>query len=141
MLVRDVMTQGVEIVNPGMCLKDAASIMRNRDIGALPVGENDRLVGMVTDRDITIRGISEGKDPQKTSIRDVMSKGIAYCFDDDKIQEAGSKMKNEHIRRLVVLNHDKRAVGICSLGDIIVDSNDRQLGGDILKDVSQPVHH
>src|SRR5918992_3308234 len=118
MQIREVMSTDVELTNPDASLKEAAAAMRDGDFGALPVGENDRLVGMLTDRDMTVRAVAEGKDPNSTTVRDAMSQGIDYCFDDDPVEDAAKLMSSKQIRRLPVLNHDKRLVGIVALKDL-----------------------
>lgn len=138
MLVREVMSDNVEIINPEISLREAARKMKNLDCGALPIGENDKLIGMITDRDITVRAVAEGKDPDSTHVRNVMTDKIKYIFEDRKVEEAGRLMEDEQIRRLVVINKDKRAVGICSLGDIATHSPENELSGNILENVSKP---
>jgi CBS domain-containing protein len=124
MQVRDCMTCDVVIANPDMSLREAAGLMRDQDTGFLPVGENDRLVGSLTDRDIAIRAVCEGKDPNTATVRDAMSEHIVYCFDDQDTREAADLMADRQIRRLAVLNHDKRLVGVLSLGDIADRAHD-----------------
>lgn len=138
MQVKEIMTTNVEYINPDIALIDAAKRMKNLDIGVLPVGENDRLVGMLTDRDIAVRAVAEGRDPNNTKVRNAMTSDLVYCYEDQDISEAGKMMKDNQIRRLVVLNRDKRLVGICSLGDLAVESGDQNLIGDVLQNVSQP---
>ena len=138
MLLRDVMTPNVEYISPDTKLSEAAGKMRDLDVGALPIGENDKLVGMLTDRDITIRGVAEGKDPKEVSVRDAMTENVVYCYDDEDLSAASKTMREKQIRRVIVLNRDKRMVGICSLGDLVVDSGDETLGGKVLQDVSKP---
>jgi len=116
--IKKFMTANVEYIDPTTTLQSAAETMRTKDIGALPVGENDRLVGMVTDRDITVRGVADGKDPAKTTVKDAMSEKIIYCTEDQDVNEVTKMMQEKQIRRVVVLNKDKRMVGICSIGDI-----------------------
>ena len=118
MKVSELMTPDVEIVGPDDTLHTAARMMADLDTGALPVGENDRLVGMITDRDITIRAVAEGRDPDKAKVRDAMSEQIRFCFEDEDTQEVSRKMSDWAVRRLPVLNRDKRLVGIVSLGDL-----------------------
>ena len=118
MKVGKLMTPDVEIVAPDDTLHTAARMMADLDTGALPVGENDRLVGMITDRDITIRAVAEGRDPDKAKVRDAMSEQIRFCFEDEDTQEVSRKMSDWAVRRLPVLNRDKRLVGIVSLGDL-----------------------
>ena len=136
MLVKDVMTTDFRLVAPDTSLRQAAELMRDGDYGYLPVGENDRLVGAVTDRDIVVRGIASGYEPQ-TPIKEVLSKSIIYCFEDDEIAEAADLMKREQIRRLCVLNGDKRLVGVISLGDIARVGYNTKLTGDIETEVAR----
>jgi len=138
MQVKDVMTRGVECVGPDATLQEAARKMKDLDVGPLPICDNDRLAGMVTDRDITVRAVAEGKDPRNTRVRDVMTPGVNYVFEDDDVAHAAQLMKDKQIRRLVVLNHDKRMVGIVSLGDLAVETGDEHLAGQTLEKVSQP---
>lgn len=139
MLVTNVMTRGAECVHPTDSLQEVAQKMRNMDVGPLPVcGDNDRLVGMITDRDITVRAVADGCDPRSTTVKDVMTPEVVYCFDDQDVQEAARLMKENQIRRLVVLNRDKRLVGIVSLGDLAVETGDEKLVGQTLEEVSLP---
>jgi CBS domain-containing protein len=117
MKVSDCMSPDVRIASPGWSIRDAARAMKEIDAGFLPVGEHDRLVGMVTDRDITIRAVAEGKGPD-TEVRDVMSGEVIYCFEDDDLDSVATRMSDRKVRRLPVLNRDKRLVGIVSLGDL-----------------------
>jgi CBS domain-containing protein len=112
------MTRNPDIVSPETSIRDAARRMRDENVGALPVGENDRLVGMITDRDIAMRAVAEDRQPSLTNVRDVMSDRILYCFDDDNTRDAAECMSKHQVRRLPVLNRDKRLVGIVSLADI-----------------------
>ena len=108
-------------------------------VGSLPVCENDRLVGMLTDRDIVVRAIADGCDTKTTTAREIMTPDIVYCFEDQDVQEAARLMEQNQIRRLVVLNRDKRLVGIVSLGDLAVETGDEHLTGKTLEKVSEPV--
>ncbi|MDL2401942.1 CBS domain-containing protein [Rhizobium mayense] len=119
MKVRDAMTHDVRITNPDETILQAARTMADLDAGILPVGDHDRLVGMITDRDIAIRGIARGRGPD-AKVRDVMTSEVKYCFDDQEIDEVCRNMGNIKVRRLPVLDHSKRLVGILSLGDIAV---------------------
>ena len=139
MKIKEVMTKGAECVSPSSTLQDAARKMKNLDVGPLPVCDNDRLVGMLTDRDITVRATAEGCDPKTTKVEDVLTPDVIYCFEDQDVQEAARLMKENQIRRLVVLNRDKRLVGIISLGDLAVETGDEQLTGETLEKVSEPV--
>lgn len=139
MQVRDVMTWGVECIGPNDNIQHAAERMRELDVGVLPVcGDNDRLVGMITDRDITIRATADSCNPGLTRVRDVMTPNVIYCFDDQEVGEAAQLMKDNQIRRLVVLNEGKRLIGIVSLGDLAVDTHDDALAGATLEAVSEP---
>jgi CBS domain-containing protein len=117
MQVNEVMSGEVNIANPRQSIREAAQMMAEIDAGMLPVGENDRLVGVITDRDITVRAVAAGKGPE-TPIRDVMSTEVKYCFADDEIEEVAHNMADIKVRRLPVLNSQKRLVGIISLADI-----------------------
>lgn len=118
MKIRELMSYDVELVNPNSTIRDAALKMRAEDIGALPVGENDRLIGMITDRDIVTRCTAEDHNPGKCRVRDAMSKKICYCFEDDDLDAAAQIMAEHQVRRLPVLNSNKRLVGMISLGDL-----------------------
>jgi CBS domain-containing protein len=137
MQVKEIMTSHVECVKPRDNLAFAAEKMRTADIGALPVcGDDDRLAGVLTDRDITVRGTAKGRDPAKTSVSDVMTPHVEYCFDDQEIEEAAKMMEEKGIRRVLVLNRDKRLVGIVSLGDLSV-KGDQELSGEALEQISE----
>src|SRR5579883_1057558 len=118
MKVKNVMHEGVTWVSPETPIMEVATKMKREDIGAIPVGENDRLVGMITDRDIVCRGVAEGKDVAALKASDVMTKGITYCRTEDNLKDALDTMEKHRIRRLPVLNENKRMIGMLSLGDI-----------------------
>jgi CBS domain-containing protein len=118
MKISEIMTTNPELIDPSASIRDAAKRMKDDDIGALPVGENDRLIGMVTDRDIAVRGVAEDRAPETTTVRDVMSEKIFYCFEDDDIEDAARCMAENQIRRVPILNREKRLTGIVSLADI-----------------------
>lgn len=136
MKVSEAMTPDVMIADPSQNICDAAKMMADLDTGVLPVGENDRLVGMITDRDIAIRAVAAGKPPT-TPVRDVMSKEVKYCFEDEDLDEVAQNMADIKVRRLPVLNHDKRLVGIVSLGDMALTSGPQPVGG-ALCGISEP---
>jgi len=138
MRVSEVMTQGVECIGPDATLQEAAAKMKSLDVGPLPVCDNDRLVGMVTDRDITVRATAEGDAPTDVRVRDVMTPEVIYCFEDELVEDAARLMAAKQVRRLVVLNRDKRMVGIVSLGDLAVKTGDEQLAGNALEGISEP---
>jgi CBS domain-containing protein len=141
--IRDVMTQGVELIDPEATLRDAAVRMAETDLGILPVGEDDRLIGMVTDRDLVVRGLAQGSDPSQSTIREVMTDRVLYCFDDQEPSKAADDMAEQRIRRMPVVNRDKRLIGMVSLADIAC-KHDSKKAGDTLKEVVAPTdraHH
>jgi CBS domain-containing protein len=137
MQLRDVMTRGVQLTDPTTMLKDAAALMREGDFGLLPVGENDRLVGTITDRDITIRAVADGKDPSTTTVREAMSQGVRYCFEDQTLEEAADLMSQAQIRRLPILDRDRRLVGIVALADLASEARARGSAGEALSGISR----
>jgi CBS domain-containing protein len=140
MQVREIMTPAVQCARLGDSIAQTADRMRQLDVGALPVcGEDDRLAGFITDRDITVRATATACDPASTMVREVMTRNIVTCFEDDDVQHAAELMEQHQIRRLAVLNHDKRLVGIVSLGDLAVRTSDEHLCGEVLEQVSEPV--
>jgi len=138
MQVCEVMTKGVECVRPSHSLQQAAQKMKTLDVGPLPVGDNDRLVGLITDRDIAVRAVAEACDARTTTVKEVMTPEVLWCFEDQDVQEAAQLMCEHQVRRLVVLNRDKRLVGIISLGDLAVETGDEKLSGTTLEQVSLP---
>ena len=140
MNVNEIITRDAEVIRPDTVLIEAAQKMNALDIGMLPVCDGDRLVGMVTDRDITVRGVAQGCDPRTTRVRDVMTPEVIYCFDDEDVNEVAKKMEEKQVRRLPVLNRNKRLVGIVSLGDLAVRTGKEKLAGEILGRVSEPGH-
>jgi len=141
MTVKHIMTRHVEYVRPSATLQSAAREMKDLDVGVIPVcgdGDNDRIVGMLTDRDITIRATAEGMDPKSTQVQDVMTEEVVWCFEDDSIGRAADLMRDRQIRRLLVMNQAKRLVGILSLGDLATETGDEDRAGDVLEIVSEP---
>jgi len=136
MKVREAMTGNVRLTSPDRSIREAAKMMADQDIGALPVGENDRLVGMITDRDIAVRAVARGLGPD-TKIGEVMSEEVMYCFDDEELDDAAQNMGDIKVRRLPVLNRDKRLVGIISISDLTGREDDKQIGKAIA-DISSP---
>lgn len=118
MEVREVMTADVVSIPPELTLQDAASIMKTLDVAALPVSDGERLIGVITDRDITLRAIAEGLDPRTTDVGDVMTAEVVCCHEDDEVQRAARLMQREQLRRLPVVDAGGRLVGIVSLGDV-----------------------
>ncbi|WP_026792272.1 CBS domain-containing protein [Pleomorphomonas oryzae] len=136
MQVSEAMTRDVTIANVEESIAQAAQLMARLDAGALPVSDNNRLVGMITDRDIAIRAVARGKGPE-TKVRDVMTDDISYCFADQQIDEVTRNMSDAQVRRLPVLDRDKQLVGILSLGDIAVATADG-VAGQALTGISRP---
>lgn len=137
MQVHEVMTKNVKIVSPTETIDKAASLMGEIDCGALPVGENDRLVGMITDRDITLRAVAKGKVPAQCTVREAMSPDIKYVFEDETTEAAAQNMSRLQVRRLPVLNRQQRLVGILALGDLAV-KEDGPAPASALKGISKP---
>jgi CBS domain-containing protein len=138
MRVSEVMTRNVQCIGPDATLQDAAAKMKSLNIGPLPVCENGRLVGLLTDRDITVRATAEGEDPTIIHVRDVMTPEVVFCYEDQLLSDAAQVMQDRQVRRLLVLNRDKRLVGIVSLGDLAVEGGDEELAGQTLEQVSEP---
>lgn len=139
MRVSEAMSRDVRVANPDQTICDAARIMNEIDAGVLPVGENDKLVGMITDRDIAVRAVAEDKPPS-TKVRDVMSCEVLYCYDDQDLDEVAMNMGDEQVRRMPVVNREKRLVGIVSLGDVAQTGNATTTGRAVA-DISSPGGH
>src|SRR5205814_8708100 len=138
MRVSEVMTRGVECTRPDATLQEAAAKMKSLDIGPLPVCDSNRLVGMITDRDITVRATAEGETPKSIRVRDVMTPEVFYCFEDALVEDAAILMQQKQVRRLLVLDQNKRLVGIVSLGDLAVETGDEEMAGSTFEAVSEP---
>lgn len=138
MKVKDIMHKGVEWVSPDTPVTAVAKKMQKHDVGAIPVGENDRLVGMITDRDITLRAVAEGKDISKLTARDVMSKSVIWCRDSENVGTAALTMESKQVRRMPVIDDNKRMVGMLSLGDLSQAASQR-VTAEVAKAVS--AHH
>ncbi len=134
MLVKEVMTPKAEWVAPGTTLLEAAKRMRDKDIGSLLVGEHDKIIGMVTDRDIACPGVARNLSPANTPVWKVMSERIFWCFDDQEIENAAHLMENRKVRRLAVMNREKRMVGFLSLDDLAHRAH--ALSGEVLDQVA-----
>lgn len=137
MKIRDAMTRDVRMIRPDQTLREAAHLMAELDIGAVPVEENDRLIGMITDRDIAVRAVAEGKGAD-TRVREVMTNEIKYCYEDQDIDEVTRNMGEQRLRRLPVMNRDKRLVGILSLGDLALEAAGQDEAGEALSGISRP---
>ena len=134
----DIMTPAPVVVRPETTVLDAASLMKRLDVGSLPVCDGRKLKGLVTDRDLVVRAIADGRDPHSVSVRDVMTSSVIYAFSDDSVQKGTGLMREHRIRRLPIVDRDKNLVGIVSLGDVAVDSGDEQLSSATLEEVSEP---
>ena len=137
MLVKEIMTPSMDAVGPDLTLKETARKMREANVGSLPVWEKGELLGMITDRDICCRAVAEGRDPARTTVREVMSRDVASCFSDDDIADAAQLMERKHIRRLAVLNHDRTMAGFLSVDDLAHHSH--KLAGYVL-DAARATH-
>jgi CBS domain-containing protein len=127
MKISDCMTREVLLANPQMTLREAAQLMAECDAGVLPVGENDRLVGMLTDRDIAVRGVAEGKGPE-AAVADAMTRDVCWCYEDERIEDVLQRLGSEQIRRMPVLSRSKRMVGIVSMADLTDGAQPQQTG-------------
>ena len=135
--LEDIMSLDVQVISPDATVRHAAQKMREGDFGMMPVAENDRMIGAISDRDIAIRVIAEGRGPD-TRVRDVMSEGIAWAYQDESVDHAAEIMSELQVRRLAVVNRRKRLVGIVALGDFAVESADLEPAAEALAEISQP---
>ena len=138
MKLREIMSDNVEVIHPDDTLQTAAEKMRDRDIGFLPVCDGERLIGVLTDRDLITRALADGLESKAMLGRDLVTSPAIYCFDDQSVDEAAKLMHDNQIRRLVVLSRDKQMVGVISLGDLAMTADDK-LSGDVLQSVSEPM--
>jgi CBS domain-containing protein len=138
MQVKDIMTERVKTAHPGDSVQDVAAKMRDFDVGMVPIIQDDKVIGVVTDRDISIRAIAEGKDAAGVKAGDIMTPEVCYCYEDDSLAEVGRVMGKNQVRRLLVLNHDKGLAGVCSLGNLANHDKNNELSAAVLKKVSQP---
>ena len=129
MNVRDIMSREVEVIHSNIPVQTAAEKMKMFDVGMLPVRDGEILVGMVTDRDIVVRAIAGGMDLSKTKVKDILTPDVIYCFEDQEVSEAAKLMQENKIRRLIVLNRDKRLAGIVSMGDLAVETGSDKANG------------
>jgi CBS domain-containing protein len=139
MQLKKIMTPEVERLPKDASIHEVAQKMKTLDVGMIPVYDGDRLVGMVTDRDITLRVVAEARDATNTPAHAVMTPEVIYCFEDQTIEEAAQVMEKQQIRRLIVLNRDKRLVGIVSLGDLATHRQGKKAAGEALSEISQAV--
>ncbi len=139
MQIKEAMTKEIRSISSTATVKDAALLMKQSDVGALPVMEQGGLSGMITDRDIVVRAIAEGSDPNSILVKDIMSTDVLTCREDQPLEEVASLMESKKVRRIVVLNRKNEPAGIISLGDLAAHAQ-RELAGEALKQVSEPVH-
>jgi CBS domain-containing protein len=138
MQLQSIMTRDVHAIPPNMSLHDAAATMKALNVGALPVCQNDKLIGLITDRDITVRAVAAGQDPQSCPVSDAMTSSLICCYENDDVEKAAQRMEDAQIRRLPVIDHRHQLVGIVSLGDLATRSHDGKLSSEVLEEVSQP---
>ena len=136
--LKELMTHDVKVITPDTSIREAAKMMRDGNFGMMPVEENDRMIGTISDRDIAIRAVAEGMDFTTTKVRDVMSKGISWAFEDETVEEAVAIMSEHQVRRLPVVNRAKRLVGIVSLGDL---ASEMKPAAQALSEISRPISH
>lgn len=136
--IKDVMSREVQVIGPDASIAEAARCMRDGDFGMMPVGENDRLIGAISDRDIAIRGVADGRD-SSAKVREVMSDGIRWVYEDETVERAALIMAQYQVRRLPVINRDKRLVGIVALGDVAVKERKMKPAAEAFSGISEPV--
>jgi len=137
MQIREIMTEDVKVIQPETSVKDAAAIMKDLDVGVLPVTNGRELAGILTDRDIVIRSTAEGRHPEEVKAGDIISKDVAMCHDNDTVETAAERMRENKIRRLPVVDRDNQLVGIVSLGDVAVEA-DESVAAETLEEISKP---
>ncbi len=139
MKIKDVMTKDVHIVSPDCTIQDAARKMKEMDIGVLPICDGNKILGTITDRDIVLKVVADGLEVAKATVSDAMSGPVVFCFEDQDVEDAARIMEVKLIRRLVVINREKKLVGITSLGDVAVRTGREDLAGEILEKVAEQV--
>jgi CBS domain-containing protein len=139
MQLKDVMTKNVKVIPQNASVQDAAKLMKDVDVGSIPViSDTNQVVGIITDRDIVVRSTAEGRNPNQSIVKDVMTHEFFSCFEDDDVKKANKLMRERQIRRLPVINHQNELVGIVSLGDISVDVGKDKVTGETLEEISKP---
>ncbi|MBD64386.1 MAG: inosine-5-monophosphate dehydrogenase [Halobacteriovoraceae bacterium] len=136
MQINEIMSKNVEYLNKSKSVKEAAQLMQKSDCGSIPVEENDKLIGMITDRDLALRILAEGKSAD-TPISECINGSIKYCFDDQSVEEVASQMSELKIRRMPVMNRDKKLVGIVSLGDLATSQSARDKTAEVYKNIAR----
>ncbi|MFO7915312.1 MAG: CBS domain-containing protein [Candidatus Krumholzibacteriales bacterium] len=137
MQIKEIMTENVEVIQPGTSVKDAAAMMKDLDAGVLPVIDGSNLAGVLTDRDIVIRSTAEGNNPNEVRAGDIISEDLAVCHDNEEVETVAARMRENKIRRLPVVDRDNQLVGIVSLGDLAVEADER-MAGETLEEISKP---
>lgn len=135
--IKELMSHTVQVVSPDQTIREAAQHMLKGNFGMMPVSENDRMIGSISDRDIAIRAVAEGKDAD-TTVRQIMTEGIHFAYEDDSVEKVAKLMSEHQIRRMPIVNVDKRLVGIVALGDFAVDGKEVVVAGEALSEISQP---
>ena len=135
MKIREIMTTNVECVSPGTGVQELAEKMKALDVGFVPICENDRLAGTVTDRDIVVRGLAGGQNINTIKAKDIMTKDVVWCFEDQDIKDVAKRMREKDVRRMLILNQNKRLVGVVSIGDI--SKVEEKETGKTLKDITE----
>jgi CBS domain-containing protein len=138
MKLKEIMSSDVEVIHPNSMLQEAAGKMKTLDVGSLPVCDNRKLVGILTDRDIAVRAVAAGRDPKRTTVSDTMTPELIYCYEDQDVKEAAKMMERYQIRRLPILDRSQQLVGIVSLGDLAVETDNERMSGEVLEEVSEP---
>jgi CBS domain-containing protein len=138
MQLKDIMTRDVEVIYPDTSLQEAAEKMRSLDVGSLPITDGGKVVGILTDRDITVRATAKGNNPMLSTVREAMSADVVCGREDQNVEEAARLMEEKQIRRLIVVNRDQELVGVVSLGDLAVGTDNERLAGQTLEGVSEP---
>jgi CBS domain-containing protein len=137
MTVQQIMTRNVECIAPSTPISKAAAKMRDLDVGFLPICENDRLAGTVTDRDITIRSVAQGRDPRLATVSEIMTPDAFYCYEDEEVEEVARQMQKSEVRRMLILDRQKNLVGVVSLGDIAKTAGEKVVAGETLGQIAQ----
>jgi len=137
MKISEIMSRNVECISGDTSIKDAAETMRSVDVGFLPVCEGDHVIGILTDRDITIRHVADGQNPYRVKVREIMTPDALYCFEDQDIEEVGRFMQEHEVRRVLIFDRARQLVGVVSLGDISKASGEHTLAGETLKEIAE----
>ena len=138
--LREIMTRNVEIIAPKTTVQEAAKKMKDLNVGAIPVCDGDKLAGMITDRDLVVRVLAEGRNPKTVPVSDAISTDVVFCFEDDDVERASQLMAQHQIRRLPIMSSRKRLVGMVTLGDLAVHGKNPEVSGGVLQQVSTPAH-